>query len=117
MIAGILMGAGPEIHRPAVLILLLSMILGLTMIMGEIFLPHVGEDARMATRTLIRGRLSRRFWGCIGVGLVAPIVLAGMVVSSAVPVAVEFLAAVLALAGVWGYEVLWVKAGQSVPLS
>jgi hypothetical protein len=27
------------------------------------------------------------------------------------------LAAVLALAGLWVYEDLWVKAGQSVPLS
>jgi Fe-S-cluster-containing dehydrogenase component/formate-dependent nitrite reductase membrane component NrfD len=117
LIAGILMGTSAQILRPAVLILLVSMILSLTMIIGEIFLPHVSEDARMATRVLIRGPLSRRFWGFIGVGLVAPIILAAMAVTSVVPIAVAFAAAMLALVGALGYEDLWVKAGQSVPLS
>jgi formate-dependent nitrite reductase membrane component NrfD len=117
LIAGILIDASTEILRPAVVILLISMIVSLTMIIGEIFLPHVGEDARIATRVLIRGRLSRRFWGFIAIGLVAPIILATLAVTSVTPSAVEFAAAVLALAGVWGYEILWVMAGQSVPLS
>lgn len=117
LIAGILMDASLQILRPAVLILLISMILGLAMIMGEIFLPHVGEDARMATGVLIRGQLSRQFWGFMVIGLVAPIILAAMSVTSVVPIAVEFATAMLALAGVLGYEDLWVKAGQSVPLS
>jgi hypothetical protein len=60
--------------------------------------------------------LSRSFWTFIGAGLVAPIILAAMVATD-VPIAIEFAAAVLALAGVWSYEILWVKAGQSVPLS
>jgi hypothetical protein len=49
--------------------------------------------------------------------LVAPIILAAMAFTFVVPIAVEFVAAVLALAGLWCYEDLWVKAGQSVPLS
>ena len=117
LIAGILMDTSAQILTPAVLILLISMTLVLSMIVGEIFLPHIGEDARMATRVLIRGRLSRRFWGFIGFGLVVPIILAAMALTSLVPIGVEFAAALLALAGLWCYEDLWVKAGQSVPLS
>ena len=118
LIAGIVMDAAAGILRPTVLILLVSLIISLAMIMGEIALPHVSEDVRIATRVLIRGRLSGRFWGLvIGVGLVAPIILAALVVASAVPIAFPIAAAVLALAGLWWFEELWVKAGQSVPLS
>jgi len=117
LIAGILMGATPGILGPAALILLISLIVILAMNMGEIALPHISEDVRIATRVLVNGRLSRRFWGFIGGGLVAPIILAAMALTSVVPIAAEFVAAVLALAGLWCYEDLWVKAGQSVPLS
>jgi Fe-S-cluster-containing dehydrogenase component/formate-dependent nitrite reductase membrane component NrfD len=117
LIAGILMDTSSKILSPAALILLISMSVGLAMITGEVFLPHAGEDTRIAMGVLTRGRLSRQFWGFIGAGLIAPIILAAIVVMFIVPVAVEFVAAVLALAGLWCYEDLWVKAGQSVPLS
>jgi formate-dependent nitrite reductase membrane component NrfD len=118
LIAGTLMVAAPEVLRPAVLILLISLIASLAMNLGEIALPHVSEDVRIATRILIRGRLSARFWGLVvGLGLVTPIILAALVVASMVPTAAEFAAALLALAGLWWFEELWVKAGQSVPLS
>lgn len=117
LIVGILMGAATQILTWAIRILLVSMILGLSMIIGEIFLPHISEDARMAARVLIRGHLSRRFWGFIGIGLILPLVLTVIVLTSAVPNAVAFAAAVLALAGALAYEILWVKAGQSVPIS
>jgi formate-dependent nitrite reductase membrane component NrfD len=118
LIAGILMGTSPAILRPAVLILLISLVVSLAMNMGEIALPHVSEDVRIATRVLVRGELSGRFWGqVVGVGLVAPIILAALAIASIVPMAVEFIAALLALAGLWWFDELWVKAGQSVPLS
>jgi formate-dependent nitrite reductase membrane component NrfD len=120
LITAILMDASPGIIRPAGLILLLSLIVSLAMNMGEIALPHVSEDVRIATRVLINGRLSRRFWGLvIGTGLIAPIILASLGLSSLVPSASAFavVAAVLALAGLWWFEELWVKAGQAAPLS
>ncbi len=118
LIAGILMGATQGILRPAMLILLISLIVSLAMNVGEIALPHISEDVKIATRVLIAGRLSRRFWGLvIGIGLIAPIVLAALVVLSSVPLAYAIVAAILALAGLWWFEELWVKAGQSVPLS
>ena len=120
LIASVLMGASPGIIRPAGLILLLSLIVSLAMNMGEIALPHVSEDVRIATQVLINGRLSRRFWWLvIGTGLIAPIILASLGLASLVPSASAFavVAAVLALAGLWWFEELWVKAGQAAPLS
>ena len=120
LIAGILMDAAPGILSSTLLILLISLIVSLAMNIGEIALPHVSEDVRIATRALISGRLSRRFWGLvIGAGLIAPIILASLVSASALPSASAFaiVAAALALAGLWWFEELWVKAGQSAPLS
>jgi formate-dependent nitrite reductase membrane component NrfD len=120
LIAGILMDAPPGILRPARLILLISLIVGLAMNAGEIALPHVSEDVKIATQVLINGRLSRRFWGLvICTGLIAPIVLISLVLASLLPSASAFavVAAVLALAGLWWFEELWVKAGQAAPLS
>jgi Fe-S-cluster-containing dehydrogenase component/formate-dependent nitrite reductase membrane component NrfD len=118
LIAGFLMDAGPEIRRLAILILLISLVLSLAMILGEVALPHVSEDVRIATQVLTKGRLSRRFWGLVvGVGMIAPIVFAVIAYSSVNPISFSIAAAVLALAGLWWFEELWVKAGQSVPLS
>jgi Fe-S-cluster-containing dehydrogenase component/formate-dependent nitrite reductase membrane component NrfD len=117
LIAGILMEAAPEILRPAAVILLISLVVSLAMIVGEISLPHVSEDVRLATRSLIRGHLSRRFWGLVvGIGLIVPIVLAALALSG-VHIAAPIVAAVLALAGLYWFEDLWVKAGQCAPLS
>jgi Fe-S-cluster-containing dehydrogenase component/formate-dependent nitrite reductase membrane component NrfD len=117
-IAGVLMDVS-EILRPAALVMLISLIVSLAMNLGEIALPHVSEDVKIATRALIKGHLSQRFWGLvIGAGLVAPIILTALLLSSLIPgIAFEVLAALLALAGLWWFEELWVKAGQSAPLS
>jgi Fe-S-cluster-containing dehydrogenase component/formate-dependent nitrite reductase membrane component NrfD len=63
LIAGILMGVAAEVLKPTLTILLLSLLVSLGMNMGEIALPHVSEDVKIATQALITGRLSRRFWG------------------------------------------------------
>ena len=118
-IAGALMDVS-EVLRPAALVMLISLIVSLAMNLGEIALPHVSEDVKIATRALVNGHLSRRFWGLvIGTGLVAPIILTALVLPSLIPggLAFEVLAALLALAGLWWFEELWVKAGQAAPLS
>jgi Fe-S-cluster-containing dehydrogenase component/formate-dependent nitrite reductase membrane component NrfD len=118
LIIAILTQATTGILRPASLILLISSALSLAMILGETALPHVSEDVRRAAHALTKGQLSRRFWGLVvAVGLVAPIVLIVLALASIIPVAVVGAAAVLALAGIWWFEELWIKAGQSVPLS
>jgi Fe-S-cluster-containing dehydrogenase component/formate-dependent nitrite reductase membrane component NrfD len=118
LIAGFLMDAAAGIIRPTVLVLLISLIISLAMNLGEITLPRGSEDARIAVRVLINGRLSPRFWGLVvGTGLVAPIILAALVLVSALSIGFAVVAAILALAGLWWFEEIWVKAGQSVPLS
>jgi Fe-S-cluster-containing dehydrogenase component/formate-dependent nitrite reductase membrane component NrfD len=118
LIVGILMDTPAQILGPAVVILLASLIVSLAMNIGEISLPHVSEDVKIATQALIRGQLSRRFWGLvIGIGLMAPIILASLVITSSLPKAFGIVAATLALAGLWWFEELWVKAGQCAPLS
>jgi Fe-S-cluster-containing dehydrogenase component/formate-dependent nitrite reductase membrane component NrfD len=120
LIVGLSTSLAPEILRPTALILLISLIIALAMICGEIALPHVSEDVRIATHALIKGHLSQRFWGLvIGIGLIAPIVLISLVLASLLPGASAFavVAAILALAGLWWFEELWVKAGQVAPLS
>ncbi len=100
-------------------VLMLAMMVSLLMVLAELALPHVSEDAKRAADTLTRGRLRLRFWGLvIGAGLLLPIVLAISVLSSKVEKDfTSTLVAVLALAGVWFFEDAWVKAGQAVPLS
>lgn len=117
LVTGIVTDAPSETLRLAARILLFSMTIGLAMIVAELGVPHVSEDVRIATQALTRGPQSKRFWGFIGVGLVAPILLSALDLAFDLPASAWFVAALLALAGGWWYEVLWVKAGQSVPLS
>jgi formate-dependent nitrite reductase membrane component NrfD len=107
----------PRITWPAHVLLLISLGLSLCMTLTELALPHASEDVRLARHALIRGRLRSRFWNlAIGAGLALPILLLS---SFSLPLNGPVLAAasILALAGVWWFEDLWVKAGQSVPLS
>jgi Fe-S-cluster-containing dehydrogenase component/formate-dependent nitrite reductase membrane component NrfD len=108
--------------RRAFILLLFFLVLSLSMILAEMLLPHSNEDVRLATRSLLSGRLRARFLGlAIGAGLVLPMLL--MTSLLVVPVSrasgswLLAAAAVLALAGTWWFEDLWIKAGQSVPLS
>ncbi len=109
------------IIRRAFILLLFFLVLSLSMTLTEMLLPHANEDVRLAARNLVAGRLRTRFWGlAIGLGLVLPILLMACFlvtpVSRTVGVWLLATAPVLALAGVWWFEDVWIKAGQSVPL-
>jgi Fe-S-cluster-containing hydrogenase component 2/formate-dependent nitrite reductase membrane component NrfD len=94
----------------------------------ELFGPHANVDARRAARLITDGAWQARFWGgavIVGIGL--PLLLVAWGLGAAAthlpkgvtlqePIATSA-AAVLALIGLWIYEELWVKAGQSIPLS
>ena len=77
------------------------------------------RHVELAVHSLTRGSYATQFWwGGIGLGLVVPAAIAVIVlaadVTNPVPLAVAGLAAV---AGMFGYEDSFVRAGQSVPLS
>ena len=83
----------------------------------ELVRRHPEHDADRAARLLTRGGYATRFWGGVVLaGIVGPLVLVQIAVASGSTVA-AVIAAVLALGGLWLWEDLWVKAGQSVPLS
>jgi formate-dependent nitrite reductase membrane component NrfD len=94
-----------------------ALAVGLVMILIELTLPAMSEDFRRAADLISRGELSFRFWiGVVLIGTVVPLILLGTALrtGSAAP-AVG--AALLALAGLWTFENLWIEAGQAVPLS
>ena len=80
--------------------------------LAELGVTHANTDVARAARLLTEGGYRNRFLGgAVIVGVLLPFVLivslpGGMVIG-----------ALLALAGLWVYEDLWVRAGQSIPLS
>ena len=115
ILMGSLLGCSPEVFRLLTKILSAALILSIIIMLGEIFLPHTSEDARRAANLLKRGALSRSFGGlAIGAGAVLPLLLLWSSADALLP---RVFASGLALAGVWVFEDLWIKAGQAVPLS
>jgi Fe-S-cluster-containing dehydrogenase component/formate-dependent nitrite reductase membrane component NrfD len=83
----------------------------------EVFNRHAVHDASLAARLIRRGPYRGTFWGGVvlgGVVLPMALLIAGAAADSAL---LSTLAALLALAGLWLWEDIWVKAGQSAPLS
>ncbi len=79
---------------------------------AELLVSHVNLDAARAARLITRGPWQTSFWGgVVAAGTALPMILIWPNPYSAV------LGAVLALVGLWIYEDLWVKAGQTLPLS
>jgi Fe-S-cluster-containing dehydrogenase component/formate-dependent nitrite reductase membrane component NrfD len=106
----------------AFVLLLFFLSLGLVITLAEAFMTHASEDARLASENRMRGPLSTRFWGlAIGAGMILPLGILLATVSLSFTRATEAslmaAAAILSLAGIWWSEDLWIKAGQSVPLS
>ena len=94
-------------------ILLGSLAASGVLVLGELWGFHASQDAARAAHTLTRGGLVGPLWGgVIGLGTVAPLLLLATGWAAG-----WMLAALLALAGLWLWEELWVRAGQSIPLS
>ena len=91
-----------------------SLVLWLINLGIELVLPQRTAEERMARRSLIRGPLSRHFLSFVIFGAVCPLGVLAALGNSPVLVAV---AAIMALFGLFWFEYLWVRAGQSVPLS
>jgi formate-dependent nitrite reductase membrane component NrfD len=82
---------------------------------AELAGTHANLDVARTARLITRGRLNHRFWiGAVGLGIAAPLLLLAVFPAGH---GLGLIAAVLALVGLWMYEDVWIKAGQSVPLS
>src|SRR5262249_30336886 len=87
------------------------------LILCEVLSRHPNPEAVPAARLLRRGAYGARFWGGVVIGgTLAPLAALSAAVM-ADSTALTVVGALLALAGLWLWEDLWVKAGQSVPLS
>jgi len=95
--------------------LVISLFAGLSMIFSDLFMNHGSEELRRSAALLIKGALCKQFWiFVILLGVIIPIVLMFWPSRSLIP---NVTASLLVLVGLWIYENLWIKAGQSVPLS
>jgi formate-dependent nitrite reductase membrane component NrfD len=96
-------------------VLVLSLVVGLAMILTELFMTHSSEAVARSAALLTKGALRRPFWFVVvGLGVLGPVAL---IVWFGAAFPFDMIGAVLALVGLWMYENLWIKAGQSVPLS
>jgi Fe-S-cluster-containing dehydrogenase component/formate-dependent nitrite reductase membrane component NrfD len=108
-VALLVSGSSPGVRG----LLLAALGVNLFLILAERWTPHASVDAAAAARWITEGPGRRAFWaGVVVVGTLVPAAL--LISSSSVTTG---LAALLALAGLYLWEDLWVKAGQSVPLS
>jgi len=84
----------------------------------EVTIPPIGDDVHYATDLLIHGRLKLEFLlGAVAIGTIIPALILSIALSSAYQQPARVAACVLALAGIFIFENLWVRAGQAPPLS
>jgi len=91
-----------------------SLVLWLINLAMELVLPQRTAEERIARRSLIRGPLRRHFLSFVILGALCPLGILAVLGNSPGLVAV---ASIMALSGLFWFEYLWVRAGQSVPLS
>jgi Ni/Fe-hydrogenase subunit HybB-like protein len=118
MLASIVPGASsPRIMPALAAILGAAMLVHLGLIVFEnVLMPSPTRHHQLATSAIRRGAFAKLFWGGAIVCALASTIaaLVGSFQPAPAPLAV---AALLALAGSFAWEYIWVEAGQSVPLS
>jgi Fe-S-cluster-containing dehydrogenase component/formate-dependent nitrite reductase membrane component NrfD len=115
LLVGIAAGAHPTALRGLGWVMAFGLAGKALLVLAELACNHTNVDVAHAVRLITHGHYSGRFWTMvIGFGMVVPVTLAVLWPAGGLYGAV---AAVLALVGLWVYEDVWVKVGQSVPLS
>jgi formate-dependent nitrite reductase membrane component NrfD len=109
------LGGAPEKLPPLVMGFALSLVAYAVVLLAELAGAHANVDVAGAARLITRGGFRASFWlWVVGAGVAVPLLLIWLGPATTGTVAV---AALLSLAGLWVYEDLWVKAGQSLPWS
>jgi formate-dependent nitrite reductase membrane component NrfD len=117
LLAGALVprGAGSPSAGTLSVILMAAMAVHLALVAFENLLaPSPTRHHELAVSAIRRGPFAPVFWG--GAIAVSILAIAAAALSTTMPIALA-LAALLALAGSFAWEYVWVEAGQSVPLS
>jgi Fe-S-cluster-containing dehydrogenase component/formate-dependent nitrite reductase membrane component NrfD len=97
-------------------VLVITSLVHLLMIWGEVSLVHPTAHARVAVWEMVQGRYKSDFWFGVGLSFLGG-VLAWLGVSEMLHPAIGVGAAPLALIGMMLFENAYVQAGQSVPLA
>ena len=112
LVIGFVGGASIETLWGLGLLMTGALVLHAVTLLAELFGSHANLDTARAARLITHGPWRRQFWLLtVVLGTLLPIVM--MWVN---PPAAAF-GALLALFGLWVYEDIWIKAGQSLPLS
>jgi Fe-S-cluster-containing dehydrogenase component/formate-dependent nitrite reductase membrane component NrfD len=110
---------GREIILAAAPLLLGALSVNLLMVLSEVNLTPTSEEVRRAIDILTKGSLRIRFWyGVVLAGALIPAVLLAVPIWQGTPnLLLDVVAAMLAMAGAYVFDELWITAGQAVPLS
>jgi Fe-S-cluster-containing dehydrogenase component/formate-dependent nitrite reductase membrane component NrfD len=116
--AGVLDPGNAPLIRALSVTLLVGVILTVGVVLAELYSIHANKDVAAAAAYVKRGPPAGRFWtGYVLVGTALPALALIGVLALGLPVVVGAIAAILALVGLWVYEDVWIKAGQSVAMS
>jgi hypothetical protein len=86
------------------------------LMLGEVFMPEENVEKLRAARLIIKGIFMKVFWGgAVLAGTLLPLV--ALATGWAENGQIAALISLLALAGLFVWEHVWVQAGQAVPLS
>ena len=88
------------------------------LVFENILTPSPTRHHELALSAIRRGPYARLFWGLsLGLGGIVPLALLAFGIAAAPTAPLLAAASVLALAGAFAWEYIWVDAGQCVPIS
>ena len=105
-----------DVVSPLLWLLAVTSLLHLSMIWGEVSLPHATAHARLAIWEMVRGRYKGDFWIGMMLSLLGGL-LPWLAIFGYVSTSLAVAGAPLSLVGMMLYENAYVQAGQSVPLA
>jgi formate-dependent nitrite reductase membrane component NrfD len=109
------LGGSTQALAFAIPTLVVSLVLHLLMLVGEVAMPHTTDNARYGARLMTHGLFARAFWGgTVVLGGIVPLLL--LLIGGPGRI-VEGVASLLSLMGLLIFEWCFVMAGQSVPNS
>lgn len=88
------------------------------LVFENLLTPSPTRHHELALSAIRRGPYARLFWGLsLGLGGIVPLALLAFGIAGTTSAPLLILASLLALAGAFAWEYVWVDAGQCVPIS
>ncbi|MEX2270763.1 MAG: NrfD/PsrC family molybdoenzyme membrane anchor subunit [Vicinamibacterales bacterium] len=88
------------------------------LVFENLLAPSPTRHHELAVGAIRRGPYARLFWGIsLGLGGIVPLAMLAFGIAGTVPASLLMVASLLALAGAFAWEYVWVDAGQCVPIS